>query len=332
MDVAATQKPTSSGLAPFSLRDAPSLIERVFPAQKVGIEAQKERKAGAGQTLTALGSYWKGRKPLVLVRACVLASLLPATDDPEGDLELFESLMRMDADGMSKRKAAVTAAHVDACPDVPEDAKARHLVRTDKAGNRTTAAWLGIQVDENASKADRTAARAAFAGEREAICQQALAGMSFSQQVGISKRVEEIENLRDAEDPVYAGVMDGANLRLGTDARTLPELIEQLGKTRFGHHPVVGDPFAGGGSIPFEAARMGCDVVASDLNPVAAMLTWGGLNIIGADDAKRREIAAEQERVAKTVDDEIVRLSIEHNVRGDRAKAYLYCLETVDCV
>jgi putative DNA methylase len=59
---------SSPGLAPFALRDAPALIERVFPAQKVGVEAQKERKSGAGQTLTALGIYWKGRKPLVLVR------------------------------------------------------------------------------------------------------------------------------------------------------------------------------------------------------------------------------------------------------------------------
>jgi putative DNA methylase len=74
MDTAAPKR----GLAPFSLKDAPALIERIFPAQKVGAEAQKERKAGAGQTLTALGSYWKGRKPLVLVRACILASLLPA--------------------------------------------------------------------------------------------------------------------------------------------------------------------------------------------------------------------------------------------------------------
>ena len=52
---------------PFALKDAPALIETVFPAQKVSFEAQRERKAGAGQTLTALGSYWKGRKPLILV-------------------------------------------------------------------------------------------------------------------------------------------------------------------------------------------------------------------------------------------------------------------------
>jgi adenine-specific DNA methylase len=32
------------------------------------------------------------------------------------------------------------------------------------------------------------------------------------------------------------------------------------------------DPTAGGGSIPFEAARLGCDVVGNDLNPVASLV------------------------------------------------------------
>ena len=36
--------------------------------------------------------------------------------------------------------------------------------------------------------------------------------------------------------------------------------------------PLVVDPFAGGGSIPFEALRLGCDTVASDLNPVACLI------------------------------------------------------------
>ena len=34
--------------------------------------------------------------------------------------------------------------------------------------------------------------------------------------------------------------------------------------------PLVVDPFAGGGSIPMEALRVGCEAFASDLNPVAA--------------------------------------------------------------
>ena len=36
-----------------------------------------------------------------------------------------------------------------------------------------------------------------------------------------------------------------------------------------GRAPRVLDPFAGGGAIPLEAMRLGCDVTASDLNPVA---------------------------------------------------------------
>lgn len=39
-----------------------------------------------------------------------------------------------------------------------------------------------------------------------------------------------------------------------------------------GTRPLVVDPFAGGGSIPLEALRVGADVFASDLNPVAVLL------------------------------------------------------------
>lgn len=36
--------------------------------------------------------------------------------------------------------------------------------------------------------------------------------------------------------------------------------------------PLAVDPFSGGGAIPLEAARLGCDVFASDLNPVACQI------------------------------------------------------------
>ncbi len=39
-----------------------------------------------------------------------------------------------------------------------------------------------------------------------------------------------------------------------------------------GTRPLVVDPFAGGGSIPLEALRIGADAFASDLNPVAVLL------------------------------------------------------------
>src|ERR1035437_373183 len=78
---------------PFALKDAPALIERLLPVQKLSAEAYKERMAGAAQALTALGNFWKGRKPLILNKACILACLLPATGNPKRDLEIFERLM-----------------------------------------------------------------------------------------------------------------------------------------------------------------------------------------------------------------------------------------------
>jgi putative DNA methylase len=47
---------------------------------------------------------------------------------------------------------------------------------------------------------------------------------------------------------------------------------EEILKAYGGRAPKVLDPFAGGGAIPLEAMRLGCDVTASDLNPVAWFL------------------------------------------------------------
>jgi len=99
-------------LQPHALKDAPALIEAVFPAQKVSFEAQRERKANLGQTLTGLGSYWKGRKPLILVRAIVLGMLLPQTDDAEKDLEIFEQLMAFDDAGLARREPKIAPAEI----------------------------------------------------------------------------------------------------------------------------------------------------------------------------------------------------------------------------
>src|ERR1035438_8024917 len=87
----------------FSLKDAPALIERLFPVQKLSAEAYKEQMAVHGKTLTALGSYWKGRKPLILNKASILGCLLPATTDSARDLKIFEMLMGMDEESFVMR-------------------------------------------------------------------------------------------------------------------------------------------------------------------------------------------------------------------------------------
>lgn len=369
MKVATAVATPTPGLAPFSLKDAPSLIERQLPVGRLSAEAYKERKAGAGQTLTALGSYWKGRKPLILVRAVVLGSLMPASDDAAADLDIFLKLMAMDDAAFERRFDGSASEFASVFPGnaktvafnrtrvwrtdlQAEELKARAAsVRTPiEAGDPRERLLKALATFAKSSRAKKPSASAVdFAeffpawadeltkevetgwrwradldeAERQARVAEAFASLPYAERLKHVRRPEECD-----EAELLVSAWEEINRHLGTTARNLRELVEQLGTARFGHRPKVADTFCGGGSIPFEAARIGCDVYASDLNPIACMLTWGGFNIIGASKQRRAEIAAAQDAVAEEVNAEITRLGFEHDAGGNRAKAYLYCLET----
>jgi len=94
--------------------------------------------------------------------------------------------------------------------------------------------------------------------------------------------------------------------------------------------PLVVDPFAGGGSIPLEALRLGCDAFASDLNPVACLILKVMLEDIprlgpGLGD-KLRKGGAELKRQAESELAEFYPLDPD----GARPIAYLWA-RTVRC-
>ncbi|MBN9120463.1 MAG: DUF1156 domain-containing protein [Planctomycetes bacterium] len=94
--------------------------------------------------------------------------------------------------------------------------------------------------------------------------------------------------------------------------------------------PLVVDPFAGGGSIPLEALRLGCEAFASDLNPVACLINKVLLEDIprhGPELAEQLRAAGEQ--VKKAAEQE---LAAYYPTDPDGAKpiAYLWA-RTVRC-
>jgi len=260
----------TASVIPFSLKDAPALIERLMPVQKLSAESYKEQMAVHGKTLTALGSYWKGRKPLILSKACILGCLLPATDDSACDLEIFEKLMGMDIASLERR------------------------------------------LEEKNDKLSRF-----ILGEQRSVGHHA----PYREWVQASCRPEE------CGDGLFEHIWDPINAHLGTSAHSFSELVEQLGVMRFGHRPRVADTFCGSGQILFEAARLGCDVYASDLNPMACLLTWGAFNIVGGSPESREKLARDQQDLGRRVQAEIDRLDVETDGRGWRAKVFLYCVE-----
>ena len=77
------------------------------------------------------------------------------------------------------------------------------------------------------------------------------------------------EDLRKA---LLKFIADFANWDLAANRTYLDVSRALVGAAHGEEPPLVVDPFAGGGSIPLEALRLGCDAFASDLNPVACLI------------------------------------------------------------
>jgi hypothetical protein len=275
-----------------------SLLEIQFPIGPLSLESYIERLPCVGKPLNSLGKWW-GSKPLVLTRAIILAAVFPASDDPErwpGDLEIFLKCMCLDDAGMWRRKTKALPAEL--CFPMATNQEREALFGEDDK-------WKRRGLDREM---------------KEVLEKQVFYTLGHTAQREYCCRVEQI----DGPSPES---WKEINAYLKTSASSLPELVQQLGLRRFGSRLTVGDAFSGLGSIPFEAAELGCDVYASDLNPVACLLTWGALNIIGGSDEFRDKVHAEQKRVYDEVDAWICKHGLEQGEKGWRAEAYLYCVE-----
>lgn len=295
-----------------------TFIESQFPIARLSAESYKERKAVRGQTLTGLGKWW-GRKPLILVRAAVLGMLMPASDDPKKDLEIFLKILTMDDDGVWQRcKGAVP---LTAWREVaPAD------IRDAYFGPRGFKPGLSDEEREEAFEEIWDALSAEQRGELDRQRRRSVDDREAFDAMPYALRIRECERPEEVAGPSHMAWRD-INTHLGTSATSLLELVRELGQRSFGHAPRVGDCFCGGGSIPFEAARIGCEAFGSDLNPVAGLLTWASLEVLGGGRDAQRKIATAQAAAFRAADEQITAWGIEHNNASERADAFLYCVE-----
>jgi adenine-specific DNA methylase len=230
-----------------------AFIETQFPIARLSAESYKERKAVSGQTLTGLGKWW-GRKPLILVRACILGMLMPASDDPKRDREIFLRILTMDDDGTWQRQKGEipVKAWREVAPSEIQDKYfgARGFQRgiSDEEKEFVLAEiWEGLNEQQRAHLDKQR--------KRPIPIREDFDGMDYAERLDICERPE---NVAGPSSAAWGEI----NEHLRTTASSLPDLVEQLGHRTFGHTPKVGDAFCGGGSIPFEAARIGCEALA----------------------------------------------------------------------
>lgn len=278
-----------------------TFIETQFPVSKLSKESFKERKAVSGQTLTGLGKWW-GRKPLVMARAVILGLLTPASDDPKKDTEIFLKLMTMDDEGLWQRLDGNIPAG-DLYLRLPKEDQEKYFTLDSRSGKPRLNRGIPLE-------------------EKERLQRKVFMAMSYDEKLEYCLRPEHIEG---PSPEAWKEI----NAHIGTSANSLQEYVQETGNRCFGHVPRVGDSFCGGGNIPFEAARLGCNAHGADLSPIAGLLTWGAFNIVGGGKEAADRIAKAQKRAFQKVDRQVTKWCIEQNKQGWRADAYLYCTEAV---
>jgi len=135
------------------------------------------------------------------------------------------------------------------------------------------------------------------------------------------------KGLRDA---LLEFIGDFANWDNAANANYLATARDLIKTAHPGETPLVVDPFAGGGAIPLEALRLGCEAFASDLNPVACLILNSML-----DNVPRcgQELANELERAGNQLQCRIrEKLAVLYPADPDGAQpiAYLWA-RTVAC-
>ena len=194
-----------------------SFIEVQFPVSKISKESYKERKAVQGQTLTGLGKWW-GRKPLILVRATILGMLMPATDDPKKDREIYLKILMMDSDGLLKRKNKLLSKETILENIAFKDLKNYFEVPIDLF---STEANPNRRLKK--AEAKDLEIKASLSSEQKSELQKiAYLGLSYDDKLEYALRSEETK----LEDENSWKVI---NEHLGTNAANLQEVVQQLG-------------------------------------------------------------------------------------------------------
>ena len=251
------------------------LIEAGFPCHQVGAETQRERDTGRLPPTHYLHVWW-ARRPLTPSRAALLASLLPAGTDPDWFLRQL---------GIEKVQAIVNGVPWT----LPEDLFDKLVTTPD--GRE----WL--PVDEAVRRAlhkeqDRRAANLrTIAALKQNNLLPAGDPVLFRWEkenqlfpAVLSDQGERLPIERKAADPHWAKQRieweNEKGIRTKEDKYGYGRAFRKApgGLLPPGGQLTILDPAAGGGSIPFEALRLGHRVIAYELNPVAAVILYATLD------------------------------------------------------
>ncbi len=217
-----------------AVNPCPRLIEVALPIREISAESVRDKSLRHGHISTL--HLWWARRPLAASRAVVFASLVPDPDDPR-------------------------------CPAEFRAAVERHLKTHVSAELKYYHRGRQVHRDEDPYRP--------YEGMPDTLRNRLLMFIakwspeSLAFEAGKAKKEPDPRYLLDDRSLVKWETSDPES----PQGREVLRIARELVKVVYGGEvPTVLDPFAGGGAIPLEAGRLGCQAIANDYNPVAYLI------------------------------------------------------------
>jgi putative DNA methylase len=260
------------------------LIEVALPIKEISTESVRDKSIRHGHISTL--HLWWARRPLPVCRGVVFATLVPDPEDencPQAFKEAVDMLLGSKGNVDYYKPyddIPYTAAH-DPMKDIrrnrllmfigkfsnkfiENEKLGKSTASKDKLSDQSLITWDNKNNEKILQKARKLIWVAHNAEKHPDKSAEGLLADFDAHWQAIKKAEKE---LYDTEDRHIAS--EEVNAKEEKVNRAIEAFLENM--------PKVFDPFAGGGAIPLEAARLGCRSYGNDLNPVAHIIQRGSL-------------------------------------------------------
>lgn len=235
------------------------IIEGNFPCGQVGAETRRERDTGLSPAPNRLHVWW-ARRPLTPSRAAILGSILPADVDAD---EFIKEL------GIRKYQANICGTWIDIPDNILE--KNGYSLSWDRDLEK-------VVKEENKLRKELREICSQLIDKAPQIVDDENFKKLLKRSAVISETPfidsEHIQHRLVSANPVWFNEIMSICAEYGIRVPNLYGYDRAYKKKPSHLYPqfTLLDCTAGGGSIPFEAMRIGCNVIANDLNPVASAI------------------------------------------------------------
>jgi len=265
------------------MTQAKKLIEVAMPIKEISAESVRDKSIRHGHISTL--HLWWARRPLPVCRAVVFASLVPDPEDencPQAFRDAVKQLLGKQENNTDPYKPYDDIPYTSAIDRMEDTLRNRLMMFIGKFSEKyiqaakqgKSAAAKDMLSDASLIKWDNKNDDAIIGKARKLIWVSHNASTGKSAKELLTGFETTYKAIKDAEAALYS--LPDRHIETEKSKQLTDQLQNAIDAFQ-DKMPKVFDPFAGGGAIPLEAARLGCKTYGNDINPVAHIIQKGSL-------------------------------------------------------